>query len=143
MSGTRLNDATVQIQIGGQWAAGTPTYPAIASFIAVVRELNVEDNLEMVDVRGAGVTRAKNRFTVGQAKLSMKHVMPAATGYNFKTIGGTTPLGAYIKITTKPHSALTTAEVWEGIITKWSASQSMDTPSIEDIEVMLDFDTFS
>jgi hypothetical protein len=140
--GTTLNNATIQMKIGSAWASGAASYAgSYASIMAFVRKLEVKEKLNTVDTRGAGSTRVKRRPTVAEGMVTLSGVVPTA-GYTFKTAGGGSPVGLYVSITVKPHSAMSTADTYEGVIVEWSPSQNMDDATIEEIVIDIDFDAF-
>jgi hypothetical protein len=140
--GTTINNATIQLKIGSAWSAGAATYSSsYASAMAFVRKLEIKQKLNTVDTRGAGATRVKRRPTVAEGMVTLSGVVPTA-GYTFQAAGAGSPVGLYVSFTVKPHSAMSTADTYEGIIVEWTPSMNMDDATIEEIVIDLDFDAY-
>jgi hypothetical protein len=80
--------------------------------MAKIRKLNITDEVDKVNTRGAGEPRSKNIYVNAHGNVTLSGVVPAA-GYNIKTavaaLGAPgAPIGFWIEVSVLPDSALTT-----------------------------------
>lgn len=137
-----INNGTVEVLVGPAYAFTTPSYTgSLATFLARVRSIQVTDELQSTNTKGAGDTRARNRYHTGQGRLTLRGLVLGDGSYGIKpTTDGVTPVGLWIKVRTETLSTLTVGDTWEGVITRWQWSGDMDEAQIEEIEVDLDPD---
>lgn len=132
-------DVAVQISLtAAAHAGGTPTYGAPTVIKGIARRVSIDDELQTEDVSALGDTREKIRGKRGRSTVEIEQLV-YDTGWQYNLAGTGSKLGYAAKLEIKPLSTLTSFQVWQGLITRWSG-EAPDGAQVERITITCDAD---
>jgi len=134
-------DAVVQIALGGFDDGSAITWSADQTITGIARSVSIRESAPEVNLAGLGEIAGRMRMAGPATRTMTIEGFNPGNSFYFYVGGTTSPVGYRARVKVKPHSALTAAYEFDGVITRFEWSAQTGEPQVETIEIAGPLDT--